>query len=202
MALREWKRGDRLVHGGRPEWGLGEVRTAESVVQNGARCQRLTIRFDRAGVKTISTAYADLRPGEEMPRVAQPTDNGDPENDPLSASAVNWDEKLQAIPEDATDPFKTRRARLEATLNLYRFTSGGGSLLDWAAAQTGLKDPLSKFSRHELERQFDRFRANLDAHLKKLAFEMRKAEPAALAQTLAAAKPEVRQALRRVDIGR
>jgi hypothetical protein len=200
MAIREWKLGDRLMHAGRPEWGVGEVRTAESVVQDGTRCQRLTIRFDRAGVKTISTAFADLRPREEMPEPAEAPDNGEA-HDPLG-SGVNWQEKLEAIPEDATDPFRTRKARLESTLGLYRFSPGGGSLLDWAASQTGLKDPLSKFNRHELERLFERFRTNLDAHLKKLAFEMRKADPAALAEATAAAGPEAKRALKRADMGR
>jgi hypothetical protein len=123
--------------------------------------------------------------------------------DPLSAATEpNHEEALAKVPEDATDPFRTHKARLQTTLGLYRFTSSGASLLDWAASQTGLKDPLSKFSRHELERLFDRFRANLDAHLKKLAFEMRKADPASLSEAIASAGPEQRQALRRADAGR
>lgn len=199
MASREWKAGDRLVHGGRPEWGTGEVQKAESVSQDGVRCQRLTIRFDRAGTKTLSTAFADLRTREDVPEALSMPE----ERDPLSAAMdTNHEEALARVPEDATDPFRTHKARLQSTLGLYRFSSSGGSLLDWAASQTTLKDPLSKFSRHELERMFDRFRANLDAHLKKLAFEMRKADPAGLAECIAAAGPEARQALRRADAGR
>lgn len=202
MAIREWKLGDRLMHAGRPEWGVGEVRSAESVVQDGTRCQRLTIRFDRAGVKTISTAFADLRPREEMPEPAEATGGNGEAHDPLAPGAVNWEQKLETVPEDATDPFRTRKARLETTLGLYRFAATGASLLDWAASQTGLKDPLSKFNRHELERLFDRFRANLDAHLKKLTFEMRKADPTALAEAAAGAGPEAKRALKRADMGR
>ena len=201
MAIREWKLGDRLVHGGRPEWGTGEVRTVEGITQDGVRCQRVTVRFDRAGVKTLSTAFADLRPRDE----AGPMRLSEPETtevDPLGPPGENYEEKLETLPEDATDPFKSRKARLQSTLGLYRFSSAGGSLLDWAASQTGLKDPLSKFNRHDLERLFDRFRVNLDAHLKKLTFEMRKTDAAALAEVSAAAAPEARQALRRADMGR
>ena len=54
----------------------------------------------------------------------------------------------------------------------------------------------------ELEQAFDRFRASLDAHLKKLAFEMRKADPTGLTEAGAAASPEGKQALRRADGGR
>ena len=186
MATREWKLGDRLVHAGRPEWGTGEVRSAESVVQDGQRCQRLTIRFDRAGVKTISTAFADLRTREEMP--AMPAADADNKPDPLGPPSENYEGLLAALPEDATDPFRSRKTRLQSTLTLYRFTANGASLLDWAASQTGLKDPLSRFSRHELERSFSRFRVELDAHLRKLAFEMRKADPTGLAEAAAAAR--------------
>lgn len=199
MPSREWKLGDRLIHAGRPEWGVGEVRSAEAASQDGARCQRLTIRFERAGVKTLTTAFADLRTPEEMGAIPEET------NDDAwlkKAEAGDPEERMSRLPEPATDPFKSKRARLEATLNLYRFTAAGSSLLDWATAQSGLKDPLSRFNRHELESFFDRFKANLDAHLKRLAFEMRKEDPAGLAAATAAAPQPARIALRRADAGR
>ena len=71
------------------------------------------------------------------------------------------DEVMARLPEAATDPFSGLEARLKATLGLYRFTDQGGSLLDWAAAQSGLKDPLSEFSRHDLERHFFQVRCEL-----------------------------------------
>lgn len=198
MTPREWKRGDRLIHAGRPEWGVGEVQTAESVVQRGERCQRLTVRFERAGVKTLSTAYADLRPREEL--VGMNSGSGESRSSPIDNAVL--EQALLSLPEEATDPFRTRKARLEATLKLYRFGPVGASLLDWATLQTGLKDPLSRFSRHELERLFERFRTAVDAHVRKLVQEMRRGEPAALAEVLASASPEARQALKRLDIGR
>jgi hypothetical protein len=193
MPLTEWKIGDRVVHGTRSEWGIGEVRSAERVTQEGKPCQRLTIRFERAGVKVLTTAFADLRPATHIP-------TQEPEEPALvDAAAADLQARLVQLPEDAADPFRTRKSRLEFTLSLYRFNGAGGSLLDWAASQTGLKDPLSRFSRHELEHLFDRFRANLDAHLRKLAAELRKEDPAALASVVAAAGPEGKQALKRTD---
>jgi len=200
MPVTDWKLGDRLMHAGRPEWGIGEVRGAEAVVQDGIKCQRLTIRFDRAGVKTISTAFADLRPGSEMPNV-----------EIIPEESAGWLEKaetgpirdqLSKLPEPATDPFRTKRARLEATLGLYRFTGGGSSILDWASMQTGLKDPLSRFSRQELEGLFERFRQALDAHLKRLVQELKREDPSALAELANGAPPLGRQALKRFDGGR
>jgi hypothetical protein len=68
--------------------------------------------------------------------------------------------------------------------------------------QSGLKDPLSRFSRHELEQFFERFKNTLDAHLRKLVFEMKKEDPSGLSEAVAAAAPHAKQALRRADTGR
>lgn len=206
MPAREWKLGDRLMHAGRPEWGVGEVRSAETLVQEGVKAQRLTIRFERAGVKTLASAFADLRPADEMPSVPtyqeEPTNGSSEGNWLQQAEAGSVNEQMTRVPEAASDPFRTRRARLEATLALYRFTGAGSSLLDWAAMQSGLKDPLARFNRHELERFFERFQTALDTHLKRLVMELRKAEPQVITEVAAAAAPAARQALRRADGGR
>jgi hypothetical protein len=201
MSSREWKLGDRLIHAGRPEWGVGEVRSAEATSQDGVRCQRLTIRFERAGVKTLTTAFAELKTPEEFGALPEPTgEEGGSWLDQAEASAP--EERMTRLPEPATDPFRSKKARLEATLGLYRFTGGGGSLLDWAAMQSGLKDPLSRFNRHQLEQFFERFKNNLDGHLKKLAFELKREDPAGLAEVVAAAPQQGKQALKRLDAGR
>jgi len=195
---REWAAGERVVHTGRPEWGVGQVVTAEPVVQDGKRCQRLTLRFDRAGTKTLSTAYASLavaQEGVELPRAV-----GEIAPDPLAAASsplpADW---FTQLPEPATDPFSGMKRRLTETLNLYRFTGHGGSLLDWAAMQTGMKDPLSRYSRHELEVFFKRFQGALDEHLRRLLRDMRKQDPAAINEVVAAANPAAKTAVRRAD---
>jgi hypothetical protein len=195
MAVRVWKLGDRVYHAGRPEWGAGEVRTAENVIEDGRAAQRLTVRFDRAGVKILSTTFADLRPADDMPALdadAPPAilDNG-------NAAAVTA-EKMTALPEAATDPFKSKRARLEYTIGLFRFTGSGASLVDWAAMQSGLSDPLSRFSRHELEQFFERFRQALDAHARKLIAELKREDPSAIGELAQAAPPASQQALKRL----
>src|SRR5215475_864002 len=102
---------------------------------------------------------------------------------------------MSRLPDATTDPFTPLSARLKATIDLYRFTDSGGSLLDWAAAQSRLKDPLSRFSRHELEQLFRRFAFVRDEHLKKL-------DAPTLQQMLRAAPSSVQQALKRLDVGR
>lgn len=195
-----WNKGDRVVHATKPEWGVGHVLSVEAMGGGVATAQRVTVRFERAGTKALSTEFAELKPAGEMPmRIEGPAEEGGLSFAP-TASEVK--EIMTRLPERATDPFSTLPKRMAATLDLYRYAENGGLLLDWAAMQTGLKDPLSKFNRHELEQWFGRFRIELDEHLKKLARDMRRADPAAFDAMVAAAAPPGRQALRRVDMGR
>ncbi len=200
MTTRNWTKGDRVIHTGKPEWGSGDVVLAEPATHEGQPCQRLTIRFDRGGLKTISTAFAKLSESEG----AAISEHAPPADDPLARahSEAEVAEVLAKLPEPATDPFTSLAKRFEATLGLYRFTESGGSLLDWASVQTGLKDPLARFNRHELERHFARFRIELDNHLKKIARDLRRQDPKAYDQLASAARPSARDALRRADIGR
>lgn len=196
MSTSAWKVGDRVVHAGRPEWGVGSVTSAESAMHNGHACQRLAIRFERAGPKTISTAFADLRHPDAAPSLDKKLSDAAGLDGFDHGKAVSL---LGDLPDEATDPFISISARLNNTLNLYRFTGTGGSLLDWAAAQTGIGDPLSRFSRHELEQGFDRFRMNLEQHLRRLVQDAKKKEPETIAAAMAKAVPAGQQALKRAD---
>lgn len=206
LTTKDWNYGDRVLHAKRPEWGAGLVTAAVKDVQDGRPCQRLTIRFDRAGIKTISTALADLEAapeGYEPPLSAATGGGADQDSEWLAKlSGTSVQDRLNKLPDACTDPFTTGAARLKATLDLYRFTDSGGSLLDWAAAQSGMKDPMSKFNRHELEVLFQKFAFTRDEHLKKLVLEMKKKEPAELAALARAAPAGAQQLLRRLDAGR
>ncbi|MBL0926484.1 MAG: DUF3553 domain-containing protein [Phycisphaerales bacterium] len=225
-AAPSFKFGDRVVHMARPEWGIGVITAAQAITDNGRPCQRLTIRFDREGLKTLSTAFAHLRPAEHVefpagtpahpapaaaPAAAPATPPGEAPAATAGASGLGWlatleggnpAERMAHLPEPATDPFSTLAARLKATLELYRFSDAGRSLLDWAAMQTGLKDPLTRFNRHELEVFFKRFAIERDDHLKKLVAESQRKEPGLLDRLAGAAGPDARSALRRIHAGR
>lgn len=201
----EFKFGDRLVHAGRPEWGTGVVTSATSVTEGGKTYQRLSLRFERAGLKTLSTEFATLRRADEAPAV--------PSGEAVPAAQVNgsgWLETLEAgdlnaamarLPEDTRDPFQTLGERIKSTLALYRFADHGGPLLDWAAMQTGLRDPLTRFSRHELEQFFRRFAMERDQHLKRLLLEAKKNPPPELQDLIAKAPKDARDAMRRLHVG-
>lgn len=186
-----------MRHSARPEWGIGLVTAVEPAVIEGKPTQRLTIRFERAGLKKLAAVAADLVPaGDDSPLT-------DADEHRAAAAALGQHDDsgicriLAAVPEDARDPFRSLADRFARTLDLYRFNGQGASLLDWAAMQTGLADPLSRFSRHDLETYFERFRRALDTHARQLAFDMAKADPAAASRIIAEANPNAKAAMRR-----
>lgn len=213
-AHDKFKIGDRVLHPGKPEWGVGTVATASGTLHEGAPCQRLGIRFDRAGLKTITTAFVNLRRAaasnavltEHKPVAPSETasftsssgrDTGPDPFAPPPAHGLPTDpretrRKMTAIPTDAVDPFQTSAAQLRSVLALYRFEQTPGSLIDWAAAQSGLSDPLSHFTRHELEEYFSDFRRNLDKALAKAVQDASKSDPAEL-RTIAQNAPPLGQ---------
>ena len=190
---------DRVIHALKPEWGVGRVMSVESLMQNGQPAQRVTIRFDRAGLKTLSTHYAELRRADS----AAPIDG--------SETARTWLEELERqdprevmsrLPEAATDPFRSLESRIAATLALYRFSGQSASLIDWAAVQSGLSDPLARFNRQELEQFFRSFEIERDAHLRRTFLEARKTDPGMLPRMLESAPPAAKSAMRRLDASR
>jgi hypothetical protein len=78
---------------------------------------------------------------------------------------------MVVLPEPCRDPFRSLAARVELTLELYRFDASSRLLVDWAVAQTGLDDPLSCFNRQELETHFRKWSQERDQHLAKLVRE-------------------------------
>lgn len=216
-AFVGFAKGDTVIHVGRPEWGPGDIVSVEGVVHEGKPCQRLSVRFSRAGLKTLSTAFAELRQvnGSKATAIAEPepasvrapaatgVDAGLPAaNGQQEMSRSEAEKALLVIPEEATDPFINVIARLDTTLGLYRFWDTPAGLLDWATVQTGLRDALAVFSRHDLEAIQQRFRVALDQHLQKLLRDARKADAKAAQDAVNRAGKSAKAALRRVDIGR
>lgn len=199
MAVRQWRKGERVVHAGRPEWGVGEITAAEGVSHEAVPCQRLTIRFARAGLKTISTAFADLQESDGRAPAAAASESGD-SWPPLASESAS--EVFTRLPEAATDPFRTVEQRMKSTADLFRFTGSGASLVDWAVMQCHLPDPLSRFNRHELEGHYERFRTALVAHLRRLMAEAEKREPGAVSRVAATAPPAAQGLMRRADARR
>lgn len=223
---RRYENGDRVRHRQRPEWGVGTVTKAEDApASNGSASQRLSVRFPNAGLKTLNTALAELDvverrggAGESKPMNGTGTGNDGQGKPTRSRRAIvhneqeeeHWlapvveqqlEQQMQSIPEAARDPFSSMKRRLKQTFDLYRFDRSGRGLMDWAIAQSGLEDPLSKFTRHELEQKFDRWTASRDEHLKSL-LQDEECNEAMVRELLADAPSDARDAVRRVSARR
>jgi Protein of unknown function (DUF3553) len=184
-----FRSGVKVVHQDRPEWGVGVVLTALRAGSDGAT--RLRVRFERAGLKTLSVppaaiqAVDSIAPAESRDRLAGLDD----------AAAT---EAMVKLPEAVRDPFSSLEDRVAATLTLYRFAHEGGSLIDWASTQSGLVDPLTRFTRQSLEEMFTRFARLRDDHLKELVRESRKDRLETIVKVAQSASPAARTALRKL----
>jgi hypothetical protein len=174
----QFVRGDKVVHAKRPEWGAGVVDHATSIVHEGRAAQRLVVVFAHYGRVTINTAMAPLL-SAAVAAAAAPAAHA-PSFDGSGAHNGGWlshlsrenpQGELWQLPDALTDPFAGLGKRLSATLETYRYNldprdpASQRSLLDWAVGQTGLHDPLSKYTRHELEQAFPRYARDRDNHL-------------------------------------
>jgi len=206
MSSERFEFGDRVRHGERPEWGTGSVVRAEDVTIKGQPSQRLSVRFPNIGVKTLITAQAQLKRVTE----GAPPEPGGEEATPVAdwdkVGQADWlagvaqrkiEEAMISLPAEARDPFAPVARRLAFALGLYRFDRSGRGLSEWAVAQSGLADPLTRFNRHELERFFDRWAFERDAHLARLLQEAT-LEPRLIEKLLAQAPPDAEKAARRL----
>lgn len=209
MSTRKFEFGDRVRHTKRPEWGIGSIVKTEHLSVNGQDAQRVAVRFPNAGLKTISTAHAELE-------VMTDAIAGPPAVDehPLAGwdkmSESDWlgevaqrkvHEAMVSLSEAVRDPFNSLQHRLGACLDLFRFERTGASLLGWAVAQSGLDDPLSRFTRHELEVFFDQWAGNRTEHLQLLLGQAR-GDRQLVEKLVAAANPAARESVRRLTVER
>lgn len=196
-----FQRGDLVVHPRRPEWGQGVVKDANPINHQGTLAQRLAVEFANKGRVVINTAVAPLAPKGSSNLM---TRTGSPESNAaggwlsqLEQATGNGSHELWELPEAMTDPFAPVGRRLQATLESYRFDTSARSLIDWAVVQTGLDDPLSKYTRHELEQAFPRFARDRDQHLNQLVRQIKRSgDQATLQDAMRQAKlPAARSAL-------
>ena len=225
--FHRFQRGDVVEHPRRPEWGQGTVKDVAPISHDGQQAQRLSVDFANKGRVVINTAIAPLTPKTQdasMTRMTTGTErdgrttfgngaSGAPASGGGGSGGNGWLSQLERanghtkhelweLPKGVTDPFATLAQRLDATLDTYRYSTDPRSLIDWAVAQTGLGDPLSKYTRHELEQAFPRFARDRDQHLVSLVKQIkRKGETLVLLQAgqktkYASAKNALQKAMR------
>ncbi|MEM1329691.1 MAG: DUF3553 domain-containing protein [Planctomycetota bacterium] len=180
--------GEKLRHTSKPEWGLGSVTAAQPQTHEGTPVQRLTIRFERAGLKTLSTAFAKLAPATETAPRPELDENGDR----LPVETRDPSE----VPDEAADASRPALNRLQAALAPYRWDGSWPGLLDWAATMTGLADPLAEHTRTDLEAAFQRQRVGLVRELRSIHAAMTPIERELSRKLTEAAGDEARRAWR------
>ena len=171
--------GDVVIHPRRPEWGEGKVQKASTVTHDGKTAQRVVVVFQNHGRVTINTAVAPLLPkGASTPMSTSGTTRSSNSSSTAQGHSGGWLGSLGAkpnhaaelwrLPDSMSDPFVPPGRRLAATLDSFRYSTDARTLIDWAVAQTGLADPLSKYTRHELESAFSRFARDRNLHMLEL----------------------------------
>ncbi len=210
MSQPKFEFGDRVRHARRPEWGIGSIVKTEELTLNGRAAQRVAVRFPNAGLKTISTAHAELQlvtgegdaPAEGSNDHVVATWAKMTDSDWLGKVAQRKvEEAMVGLAPEVRDPFNSLRKRLEGCLDLYRFERSGRGVIDWAVAQSGLSDPLSRFTRHELEAMFDQWATHREEHLGRL-LENARDGPELIAELLKSAPRDGVEAVRRLSATR
>lgn len=196
MAEQTWSVGDRVLHPSRPEWGAGRVTAVQRAAHAGRSCQKLTIRFDAAGTRTVSTAFVHLQPVQADPRGA----SGDPAPAADAGAEAPRDRRelfarLAGLPPEVTNRSTSASERLAAGLAWYRFEGEGRGLLDWSIARSGVADPLAELSRQDLEQAWEGFFRRLDHAVGELARDLARHDATALAAVLSKAPVRGRQVL-------
>ncbi|HMQ15467.1 MAG TPA: DUF3553 domain-containing protein [Phycisphaerae bacterium] len=174
--------GSRVRVLARPDWGTGTV-----VSLSGATgVHRVTIDFPVVGRKVV---------------VVPPGRLGPPEADPIrragwldSLAGATADQRLRQLPSDVAQVLGTPAQRLAAVLPWYGFDADPHALVRWARALVRAPDPLSVWSRDELESAFAAFCRERDAHLRGVAALLRQQEGApALAAWVDQLDPPIRE---------
>ena len=185
-----FNKGDLVVHPKRLEWGDGCIEQTTLIQHEGKPAQRLVVRFTHHGRVTLNTAFAPLKRKEASTNTMTPFTTRNTPSAPAAGIQSNGSSKggwlaalegrgnvdpLTELPDELNDPFQTLESRLRATLETYRYNSDARGLIDWAITQTGLHDPLTKYTRHDIEAAFPRYDHLRKAHLVSLVQQMKRA---------------------------
>ena len=183
-----FKVGDKVAHPKKPEWGTGVVVDAQPASHNGVEAQRLRVDFANKRNTTINTAIAPLVSGDQLNANHTPMPKGLGQDMSMSTNTSKpgsgWLDELEGsnggkrelwdIPDACDDPFSSDEEQLDATLDTFKYSTDPGPLFKWAVVQTGLDDPLTKYTRVELEQAFPRYTRDRDNRLFELVRLMKR----------------------------
>ena len=205
-GVKQFRKGDAVVHPEKPEWGEGVVDQATTIEHEGKTAQRLVVRFNHRGRIAINTGVAPLAPKTDKEVVTMSStrtstvqsETGSDKGWLASLEGRSGEHELHQLGDALTDPFSSLSARLKATLDSYSYSTEARSLIEWAIAQTRLPDPMTKYTRQELEQGFQRFARDRDRYLVELVRQIKhEGQGALLQQAQSTAAGEAQSALQR-----
>jgi hypothetical protein len=177
--------GRQVCNPARPEWGPGTVLRVQRTTVNGKIQHRVSVQF-ASGHRLLRVPPARLTlPGAKPER----------EQGWLAAAAgTDLTGRLRALPSFVREFLGTPRQRLLMLAPLYAPTNDPADLVKWARGQTGVPDPLSLWSRDELQSAFAEYCARRDQYVRGVAREIRAAlGPDAVARALREIDPPLRE---------
>jgi hypothetical protein len=173
----------------RPDWGNGKVLQVKPIQNDGQSAHRVQVHFERTGLRWIIAPPARLvSPTAEPERAAGWIEQ-------MGKSSL--DDRLRAIPAEVVDMLGTPRQRLAALVPLFAVTNEPRSLMRWAIDQTGVTDPLSHWSRDELQIALADFCVDRDSHFRNVAALIQiKEGPEALRAVIDEVPADIRAAIK------
>jgi hypothetical protein len=188
MKPPHFKVGDTVVHPKKPEWGTGTVVEAKPATHDGIDAQRLRINFANKHNTTIDTAIAPLVSSDAVNQTSNPSPKGLGQDMSMSTNtgkpSAGWLDELEGssggkrelwdLPDGCDDPFTSDEEQLDVCLDTFKYSTDPGPLFQWAVVQTGLDDPLTKYTRVELEQAFPRYTRDRDNRLFELVRLMKR----------------------------
>lgn len=155
------------------------VKQAQAIRYQGRSAYRLTVDFKNKGRVTLNTAIAQLERHEAgtLPLAGSGQHHGERTGMTANSTTGGWLSQLENssgsgsanelwdLPDNLKDPFLSDQQRLKNTFDTYYYSTDAGRLLEWAQMQTGLDDPMTRYTRQELEQAFPRFARDRDNHL-------------------------------------
>lgn len=151
----------------RPEWGVGEVLRVSQTRVNREIIFRVSVHFP-SGHRTLLMPPARLvEPFPEKERQAGWLD---------SLGKNTLDGKLRALPEELQFFLGTPGQRFSEVAKLFEWDDRPESLVRWARRQSLASDPLTLWTRDELQAAFDEFCAKRDTYLRESYAAWRKSE--------------------------
>ena len=183
-----FKVGDKVAHPKKPEWGTGVVVHAQPATHEGIAAQRLRVDFANKRNTTINTAIAPLVSGDQINQSFTPPPKGLGQDMSMSTNTskpgAGWLDELEGanggkrelwdIPDACDDAFSSDEQQLDACLDTFKYNTDPGPLFQWAVVQTRLDDPLTKYTRVELEQAFPRYARDRDNRLFELVRQMKR----------------------------